>query len=151
MQGGDGTRLKEVRHPPVISCRVGPRKAGQRRIFLTGHRPGADGPPVRLIVLHYHLRPGGIRRIIEQATPHLLRASGLLMQRVTLATGEPADPGWHARFAARLAPVPVDCRHEKSFAYFDEQRLAPPELRVRLRAGLKKLLAGAGPHKTLVW
>src|SRR5688572_7118684 len=30
---------------------------------------------MRLVIVHYHLRPGGIRRVIGVALPHLLRAA----------------------------------------------------------------------------
>lgn len=44
---------------------------------------------MRIVVVHYHLRPGGIRRVIETALPHLLRAAPAPVSEVVLATGEP--------------------------------------------------------------
>lgn len=105
---------------------------------------------MRLIVLHYHLRPGGIRRIIERATPHLARDSGLRIERVTLATGEAAGNQWHVDFAASLAPVPVECRVERAFRYFAGQRLTAAKLRRQIVTALKQLLAGP-PGETIVW
>ncbi|HEY6169483.1 MAG TPA: glycosyltransferase, partial [Verrucomicrobiae bacterium] len=105
--------------------------------------------PVRLIVLHYHLRPGGIRRIIELGTPHIVRDSGLPIRHVTLAAGQPADDQWHENFKSHLAGVSVDCFIEPAFNYFTEQRRQPRELVKRIRAALHQLLDDAG--ETLVW
>ena len=49
------------------------------------------GSRMRLIVVHYHLRPGGIRRVIELAAPSVVARSPQPLEAVVLATGEPAE------------------------------------------------------------
>ena len=43
---------------------------------------------MNLIIVHYHLRPGGIRRVVELATPYLVEAGGGAVERIVLAVGE---------------------------------------------------------------
>jgi hypothetical protein len=62
---------------------------------------------VTLFIVHYHLRPGGIRRVIELVVPHLLREAPRPITRVVLATGQCADRSWHDRFVQQLHGVPV--------------------------------------------
>ena len=47
-----------------------------------------------LVVVHYHLRPGGVRRIIELALPHIASAAPNPIESVVLATGEMPDKAW---------------------------------------------------------
>lgn len=106
---------------------------------------------VKLLIIHYHLRPGGIRRIIELAVPHLVRAAPRPIARVVLATGERADRSWHDHFAQQLPGVPVEVLIEPSFNYLSEQRGSPARITARLRRALKKLLADSEEETCLVW
>ena len=59
-----------------------------------------------LVVVHYHLRPGGVRRIIELALRHIALAAPNSLAAIVLATGEKpetqlarnpdAKPAWDA-------------------------------------------------------
>ncbi len=102
-------------------------------------RAGRISARVTLVVVHYHLRPGGVRRIIELATPWL--AAGMPLTRVVLATGEAASAAWHRAFARSLAPVPVEVRLAPAFRYRSEQRLAPAAIARQVRRALARLLA----------
>jgi len=106
---------------------------------------------VRLVVIHYHLRPGGIRRIIELALPHLVRESPRPVTRVVIATGRHADRQWHHDLAKQLPGVPVEVMIEPSFSYLSEQRGSPRRIERRIRAALGKIFAGAGAENCLVW
>src|SRR6266550_9191602 len=107
-------------------------------------------PAVKLLVFHYHLRPGGVRRVIELATPHIVRAFGGAITRVTLACGEAPDPKWRRAFQPSGA-APADFFVEPAFGYFSEQQLAPAALRQRIRQALDRLLGEATPDDTLIW
>ncbi len=107
--------------------------------------------PVKLVIVHYHLRPGGIRRIIELATPHLVREAPRPITRVVLATGAPADCRWHDSFSQQLSTVPVELVVEPAFNYLSEQRGASGRIQARLRHALVRLFADAGAGNTLVW
>jgi len=106
---------------------------------------------VRLVIVHYHLRPGGIRRIIELATPHLVREAPRPITRVVLATGQRADGSWHDHFAQQLPGVPVEVFVAPSFNYLSEQRGSPERFTVRLRRALRKLFADSDSENSLVW
>lgn len=106
---------------------------------------------MKLVIVHYHLRPGGIRRIIELATPHLVREAPRPITRVVLATGEPADRQWHDYFTRQLPGVPVEVLVEPSFNYLSEQRGSPQRITVRLRQALNKLFVDSEAGNCLVW
>src|SRR5437773_5648698 len=87
---------------------------------------------MKLVIAHYHLRPGGVRRVIELATPHIVRAFGDAITAVTLASGEAPDPKWHRVFQQSVAAA-AELFVEPAFGYFSEQQLAPTALRCRIR------------------
>ena len=105
----------------------------------------------KLIIVHYHLRPGGVRRVIELATPYLVRQSGIQAQAVVLATGEKADPKWRDLFRRQLAGASLELFIEPSFRYCSEQSIDSGRMQMTLRAALDRLLAGADSANTLVW
>jgi hypothetical protein len=75
---------------------------------------------VTLLIIHYHLRPGGVRRVIELATPHLVAHWQEKIRRVVLATGEAPDAAWLERFRAQLSGTPVTLFVEPAFGYASE-------------------------------
>ena len=105
---------------------------------------------VRLIILHYHLRPGGIRRVVELATPFLAREIKAI-DTVVLATGEPATGNWIEPFRRSLMPVSVRPFIEPAFKYLSEQKKTGAQVAERIRNGLERLLAQATPENTIVW
>lgn len=106
---------------------------------------------LKLIIVHFHLRPGGIRRIIELATPHIVRASGLAIDSVVLVVGEAGDARWRRLFQAQLDSVPVRYVIEPTIGYVAEQRQRPAPAAGRIRATWERLLADADAENTLVW
>lgn len=105
-----------------------------------------QSPARPLIVVHYHWRPGGVRRVIETALPALARTG--LFSRVTLAGGGAADEKWLASLRRALDPVALEAKVFPSFAY----RPARP---VSARGGdarndCARLLAG-GNGNTVIW
>jgi glycosyltransferase involved in cell wall biosynthesis len=95
---------------------------------------------LRLIIVHYHLRPGGIRRVIELATPYLLRGASSPITALTLAVGEAADHSWNAAFRRSLSGVAVDIVVHPDIAYSAERRSSFRNRARRLRAFLNRLL-----------
>ena len=102
---------------------------------------------MRLIIVHYHLRPGGVRKVIESATPFLLREMPEI-SRVVVATGEARDVEWNVAFQRSCAPVPVEWFVDPALRYVSEQRVLAM-LGRRIRSALKPLLAGDG--EACVW
>jgi glycosyltransferase involved in cell wall biosynthesis len=104
---------------------------------------------LKLIIVHYHLRAGGVRRVIELATPHLCRAA--IVNSVVLACGEALDNAWNDAFASAAAPASVEFVIEPAFKYVSELRLSPPRLRTRITATINRLLDGSTGQSGIVW
>ena len=102
---------------------------------------------MKLIIVHYHLRPGGIRRVIELATPFLLQRLGQVTT-VELVCGEAADEKWNQTFARLVAPAKLKLTVAPAFGYFSEQKKSPAKIRTELATALTKLLADPD---CLVW
>jgi glycosyltransferase involved in cell wall biosynthesis len=104
---------------------------------------------VKLVVIHYHFRPGGVRRVIELATPHLLRAANSRFAEVVLVGGEAPDERWQRHFEDQVAPVPVTGSYDHALGYWSEQRPHAESIRRRIRAVLEPLLSSGAD--CVVW
>ncbi len=98
-------------------------------------------------MIHHHLRPGGVRRIIELALPHLVRESAV--RRVTLAVGEPGDPLWIEALAKSLGNVSLEVVCERAFRYLPDRPPGMATLRSRITRALDRL--APRPAETLFW
>ena len=87
MQGGHRSILKEVRHDrsntPLTVAIEQPKKSAS----LMG-LPEHSSIYRNLVVVHYHLRPGGVRRIIELALPHIASAAPTSSSRLLSQRGD---------------------------------------------------------------
>lgn len=106
---------------------------------------------MKLIIVHYHLRPGGVRRVIDLALPHLARTAPRTVDRVVLATGEADDKDWNALLARQSAPTPVEWFVEPAFQYVSEQKRSSAAIDRRVRRALNRLLAGSDGSNCTVW
>lgn len=104
-----------------------------------------------LIIVHYHLRPGGVRRVIEMATPHLVRRRPEPVRRVVLATGEAPDRVWLLNFRHRLAGTPVRVVVEPAFGYLSELATSDRVLRKTVALGIGRLVQEAADQPCLIW
>ncbi len=103
----------------------------------------------KLVVAHYHLRPGGVRRVIETALPPI--AGGGRVDRVVLAVGEAADPAWTARLRDSLGGTPLEVRVHPGFLYWSEQGTTGNALRASLREICSALLGECGGPEAVLW
>ena len=101
---------------------------------------------MKLIVLHFHFRPGGVRRVIESALPFIIRALPEI-DRVTLASGEARDLEWNRALKKSLAPVATEFFTDPSFRYVSEQT-DPAKIAPQIRTALAPLLV---EKDTLIW
>jgi glycosyltransferase involved in cell wall biosynthesis len=100
---------------------------------------------VNLLIVHYHLRPGGVRRIIELGTPPLLKRMPEI-KRVVLLVGEAGDWNWNIQLQRSLRPVPCDIQVERTLGYTAElNHLTPDFIRARIRKSLEALVVGSEP------
>lgn len=93
---------------------------------------------VRIIALHYHWRPGGVRAVVERALPPL---AARLRARVVLAAGEPPPREWLQRLRRQIPAV-------ESVVFPEFGYGAPAMARVRER--LQSLLSESG-HDDVLW
>lgn len=103
-----------------------------------------------LIIVHYHFRPGGIRRVIELATPQLLRTLPSVSS-VVLLSGEANDARWNKNFSGLLAPIRPQFITAPEFGYLSEQRRSPALVRRRLVQQFAKLFTETDQKDCLVW
>lgn len=97
--------------------------------------------------MHYHLRAGGVRRIIELALPHLVKMSAV--RHVTLAVGECADEGWVAGLRKSLGKIPLTVVCEPAFRYQSELKMAAVTARRRITKALGSIAEDSAG--TLFW
>ncbi|HEY5813159.1 MAG TPA: glycosyltransferase, partial [Terrimicrobiaceae bacterium] len=104
-----------------------------------------------LVVIHYHLRPGGVRRIIEVALPHIISAAPNLIESIILATGEMPDATWCRELVEKMPHTRVEFVCEPAFRYLSEQRSEPQLIRSKILGALKGLAEKLPPKQTVVW
>lgn len=106
---------------------------------------------VRLIIVHHHLRPGGVRRVIELAAPAVADALPAAAGEIVLATGEAPDATWWRGFAQRLAPRAVSFVVAPALGYLAEQSAGTRTRARRLARFTAALLHDATPANCVVW
>jgi hypothetical protein len=94
---------------------------------------------VRLVIVHFHLRPGWIRRVIELAGPFLARANRHEITQIMLASGEAPDPASMKPFRQQLPDWPVKLFVEPVFGYLSELSGKAGQLILRLRKAFNRL------------
>ncbi len=106
---------------------------------------------MKLLIVHHHFRPGGVRRVIELATPHLVAHCPERVERVVLATGEAPDPAWLRAFRKRLHGCPVKVLVQPAFGYMSELPLDGRSIKGRVVDGIMELLSGVMRGNCVVW
>ena len=106
---------------------------------------------MKVLIVHHHFRPGGVRRVIELATPHLVAHWPERIREVVLAAGEAPTPAWLRSFRARLQGTPVKVIVQPAFGYVSELADDGKGLRRRVKAGITELLHEATRDDCLIW
>ncbi len=106
---------------------------------------------LKLVIVHHHFRPGGVRRVIELATPHLVAHWPQRVRAVVLATGEAPDPVWLRAFRQRLRGTPVKVLVQPPFGYVSELPRDGQRLTRRVMEGIMQLLREAMHDECLIW
>ena len=105
----------------------------------------ADFPFTHLVVIHYHWRPGGVRRIVEISLPAILEASRSRIQKTTLLSGTPVpDSHW-----LNIPEVSFCC--EPAMDYFSAQTLDQAEMAEKIQATLQRVIPLDAARETLIW
>ena len=75
-----------------------------------------EGGRVRLVVFHYHDRPGGVRQVISRGLPRLVERLERVVE-VVLLMGEMTDPVWVKGLQASLVGLPLRVVTHRDFGY----------------------------------
>ena len=106
---------------------------------------------MHLALVHYHLRPGGVRRVLEQATPWILDKTLGRQGRVTLLCGEARDRAWIAAFAERIAPAKLVLVEHPALGYTAEWSGPRSDLLLGVRSAIREALEETPAGETIVW
>lgn len=104
---------------------------------------------MRLVIVHYHYRPGGVRRVIELGAPFVAAAAGA--EEVVLAGGELPDEAWLAHFQARLGKRRLRVACCRAAGYWAEQRQRAEAVAAELNRFCRHLVNDAAAGEALVW
>jgi hypothetical protein len=94
-----------------------------------------------LLVIHYHFRPGGVRRVLELLLPELAQT----FRKITLVAGESPDADWSLAMKRRIPQLRFFT--SPAFQYSEAQHRSPEQVRKEIRAVLRR---EAGPD-ALIW
>jgi glycosyltransferase involved in cell wall biosynthesis len=94
-----------------------------------------------LLVVHYHFRPGGVRRVIELLLPELAKG----FEKITLVGGEAPDPDWHRALRKKIPRVRFVIN--PAFHYFEDRPVSPTRMREAIRDTLRRETGSA----TIIW
>lgn len=100
---------------------------------------------MQISVLHYHFRPGGVRRVIELGLPEIVRTMGVT--RVILASGEAPGPAWRERMEAALFPCVSEWITEPALGYWSEQQASAADTRAAIGGVLDRI----APRGGILW
>ncbi|MBP8016159.1 MAG: hypothetical protein KA117_12800, partial [Verrucomicrobia bacterium] len=106
---------------------------------------------MRLVIVHHHFRPGGVRRVIELATPHLVSHWPEPIRTVVLAAGEAPEAAWLRRFRKELPDVRVQVVVQPSFGYRSEMMETGSVWKRRVEEGISALVRLSMREDCLVW
>jgi glycosyltransferase involved in cell wall biosynthesis len=106
-----------------------------------------DDPFSHLVVIHYHWRPGGVRKVIELTLPAILRSAPRELEKLTLLSGSPESEhplieGLGGRVAIHSAPA---------LDYFSEQSQNPKSIGHSIGETLRAVIPDQEAERTLIW
>ena len=106
---------------------------------------------LKLVIVHHHFRPGGVRRVIELAAPHLVSDSPEPVEAVVLVGGERPDAVWLQDLRRQFAGRAFEVVTVPAFGYASESKLPPTELRQQVRDGVNRLLSESSGSDAVIW
>jgi glycosyltransferase involved in cell wall biosynthesis len=104
-------------------------------------------PFEHLVVIHYHWRPGGVRRVIELTLPAIAAAAGTSLKRITLLSGGTESE----RPELGTLGIPNDFIHEPACDYFSNQTEAQEVISGKIQRVLRRVIEGNPTSRTLIW
>lgn len=106
---------------------------------------------MHLFIVHYHWRPGGVRRVVETALAALASDPHLPLESVTLASGEPPPADWAQALENTVTRrVSLDWVTHPLLAYASEWPGGPGDHRTALTEAATRLLEKRPPPRTVL-
>ena len=103
-------------------------------------------PFEHLVVIHYHWRPGGVRRVVELTLPAIAAAAGTSLKRITLLSG--GTESEHPELGT--LGIATDFIHEPACDYFSNQAEAPELISEKIQRVLRRVIESNPPSRTLI-
>ena len=107
----------------------------------------ASFPFDHLVVIHYHWRPGGVRRVVELTLPAIAEAAGSSLKKVTMLSGGTESE----RPEIGTLGIPIDFIHEPACDYFSNQEATPQTISEKIREALRRAMGETVSSRTLIW
>lgn len=104
-------------------------------------------PFEHLMVVHYHWRPGGVRRVVELTLPAIAAAAGDTLKKVTLLSG--GTPDEVPELGGLLGQAVFI--HEPTCDYFSNQHESSEEISKKIQQAISRAMEGSDPARTLIW
>lgn len=102
-----------------------------------------------LVIVHYHLRPSGVRRVIELATPEI--ASRIGCRRVILVAGEKPPDNWIEIIKSKIKGKKLELFIRPSFGYISEQSCSISELKIAISKDISDLFCKQALKEPIIW
>ena len=102
-------------------------------------------PFLHLVVIHYHWRPGGVRKVVELTLPAILRAADPDLKKVTLLSGSPLSE------YPLIEKLEVAVHSEPAFDYLSGQLQSAESIASHIRAALGSAIPSELADRTLIW
>lgn len=99
-----------------------------------------------LVVVHYHWRPGGVRRVVGLTLPAIVAATPSLKRVTLLSGGAP-----HERPEMGPLGLPTAFIHEPACDYFSGQQEDPQTIARKIRQALSLAMPESDSSRTLIW
>jgi glycosyltransferase involved in cell wall biosynthesis len=99
-----------------------------------------------LVVVHYHWRPGGVRRVVELTLPAIVAATPSLKRVTLLSGGAP-----HERPEIGQLELPTAFIHEPACDYFSGQEDDPQTISRKVQEALSLAMPERDSSRTLIW
>jgi hypothetical protein len=107
----------------------------------------ASIPFEHLVVIHYHWRPGGVRRVVELTLPAIAAAAGTSLKRITLLSGGNESE----RPELGTLGLPTNFIQEPACDYFSNQAETPEVISGKIQRSLWRVMEGSAASRTLIW
>lgn len=106
---------------------------------------------MKLVIVHNHYRPGGVRRVIEMATPYITSLRPRRFSSITILSGETIETQWLMEFRKTIAPLSVAVAVHSLLSYVSEWTTTRTSRTARLSQFLQTQINTDDGNDCVVW